>query len=133
MKLRQKLVALMAASVVVTSVPVVTMADSTNTINVYNYNIKDTTIGFKTTTGNLDTTSALYTTGTAETGYQFVATNLPGLEIAPKYTYNLGGSASNVQQTAFVHLTKDSAFQEEAYLYLIDAYASTTKTTSKTE
>ena len=41
MKLRNKLVAVMAASTVVTSLPVVTMADSSNTINVYNYNIKD--------------------------------------------------------------------------------------------
>ena len=132
MKLRQKLAAVMAASVVLTSVPVVTMADSSNSISIYNYNIKDTTVGFKTTSGNYQTTGCLYTNGNAIDGYQFVATNLPGLEISPENTYTLGGDASHVQQTAFVHLTKDSNFVEEAYLYFVDAYATTTVTRANT-
>ena len=160
MKLRNKLVAVMATSMVVTSVPVVTMADSSNTINVYNYNIKDTTIGFGSRSISAPTTasdysnplnyvtdskyvdngrnvtttdalhaktigaSSLYTTYTysyTAQGNNFSITNLPGIEIAPKHEYLLGGNAGAVQQTAYATLTKDSNYVEDAYLYFMDA------------
>ena len=157
MKLRNKLVAVMAASMVVTSVPVITMADSTNTISVYNYNIKGTTIGFADRTlTNLPTTASdysnkanyvkvgggtttdaslaveikakqlfsNYTNTYTSMGNDFSIVNLPALEITPKSTYTLGGAnAEQTQRTAFVSLTTDSNFVEDAYLYYMDAMA----------
>ena len=125
MKLRQKLVAILSASVVVTSVPVVTMADSTNSISVYNYNIKNTTIGFQTTSTaiKLDATTAAgiqIFTGTSNTG-EFNALSIPGIEVKPESTYYVGGTAASPTQSAFVHLTEDSSFQVDALLYYVDA------------
>jgi len=129
MKLRQKLVAVLSASMIITSVPVVTMADSTNTISVYNYNIKNTTVGFTTTSTAIktDTTTAaglqVYT-GTENTG-SFSAASIPGIDIKPVSTYVLGGSATSPAQTAFIHLTEKSSFQMDALLFYIDALNNT--------
>lgn len=118
MKLRQKLVALLATSMIITSVPVITMADSINTISVYNYNIKNTTIGFKSSFNTETTTSGLYTGVKGDSGFNYKG--LPGIEISPKANYVL-----NSPQTAFVSITDGSSFQTEAYLYFIDAVATT--------
>ncbi len=122
MKLRNKLVAVMAASMVVTSVPVVTMADSSNTLSIYNYNIKDTTVGFESADLAYGTTNVaidqLYT-GTKvvddEKVYVFNANSVPHLQIEPDSTETVD------QQSAFISLTKDSSFQEDAYMYYMDA------------
>ncbi len=124
MKLRQKLVAVMAASMVITSVPVVTMAESSNTLSVYNYNIKDTTIGFTTTkhhyinaSGKLTTGSTYYTNGI---NFNAKDNNLPKLEISPEYRYDLRNAVNGVQ-TNFLYLTTDSSFIKEAYVLYMDA------------
>ncbi|MBE6023256.1 MAG: copper amine oxidase N-terminal domain-containing protein [Cellulosilyticum sp.] len=116
MKLRNKLVAVMAASMVVTSVPVVTMADSSNTLSVYNYKIKNSTIGFTTSSyvySGTTKATANYTDGAL---FKSENPNLPKLEISPEYTYDL-----SKQQTAFLHLTTDSNFVKEAYVAYVAA------------
>ena len=134
MKLRQKLAAALAASMVVTAVPVVTMAESTNSISVYNYNIKNTTVGFQTTSTVLHadaTTSAgiqIYTGNGSTRGFN--ATLVPGVEIKPESTYVLGGSATAPSQTVFLHLTEDSNFEEDALLFYADALNSPNQTST---
>ena len=116
MKLRNKLVALMAASMVVTSVPVVTMADSSNTLSVYNYKIKDSTIGFTTSSYVYNSTTKATVNYTNNGVFDANSSSLPKLEISPEYTYNL-----NNQQTAFLHITKNSNFVKEAYVAYVAA------------
>ncbi len=124
MKLRQKLAAVLATAMVLTSMPVVTMAASTNTLSVYNYHIKDSTTGFKITDTVIkpdQTTGAGLQIFTGNEAGQFDSTLIPGIEITPNSTYNLGGAASSPAQTAFIHLTKGSTFQVDALMFYVDA------------
>ncbi len=136
MKLRNKLVALMAASMVVTSVPVVTLADSTNTLSVYNYTIKNTTVGFSSadhpahsTTVAIDQiytgTTTVELDGETVDAYVFNSNSVPKLTVEPDGTQHLDSV-----QTAFLSITKDSSFQEDAYIYYIDAIYNGNKSTS---
>ena len=127
MKLRNKLVALMAASMVVTSVPVVTMADATTSISVYNYKIKDTTVGFKA--NNRTSDNGMEIKQVVTSGTEFNANSVPTFEIEPSSNYSLGGNRVAPAQSAYLSITKDSSFQEEALVYYIDALAGDDQTT----
>ena len=128
MKLRQKLAAVLSASMVVAAVPVVTMADSTNTVSVYNYSIKNTTIGFQTTSTAIkaDATTAaglqIYTgVANGSSDNAFNANSVPAINVEPSSTYVIGGSAASPAQTVYLHLTEDSSFQEDALLFYAEA------------
>ena len=127
MKLRNKLVAVMAASMVVTSVPVVTMADASTSISIYNYKIKDTTVGFKA--NNRTSANGMEIEQTVTSGTQFNANSVPTFEIEPSSNFNLGGDRENPAQSAYLSITKDSEFKEEALVYYIDALAGADQTT----
>ena len=115
MKMRQKLVAVLAASMVVTSVPVVTMADTYNNVSANRYAKKDTTMGYyKTTVG--DNSYVYIQTGTTQDrtlGYNYMASN--GFEFTPKMDYAQAG-------TMYMSVTKDSEFDKQAVVTYVDAF-----------
>ena len=103
MKLRQKLAAVMAAAMVVTAVPVITTATTTNTISISSISmVKDGAIGFTLTenkTNNV-TTSTTYST----------ANSMLTLDLESKGDYSLGEAG----QTFFVKID-NAKFSKEAY------------------
>ena len=103
MKLRQKLAAVMAAAMVVTAVPVITTATTTNTISISSISmVKDGAIGFTLTenkTNNV-TTSTTYST----------ANSMLTLDLESKGDYSLGQAG----QTFFVKID-NAKFSKEAY------------------
>ena len=120
MKLRNKLVAVLAASMVVTSVPVVTMADTTNYVSTGRYAQKGTTYGYLA--GSVNGYDVVY--GQAgpgiggsvpENGYDYKYSN--GFEFVPQFDYSQTGSM-------FMSLTKDTKFNENAILAYVDAFNS---------
>ena len=111
MKLRQKLAAVMAAAMVVTAVPVVTMADTTNSVaNTVNV-AKDETMGFhvKEDTVSETTTYSVYTINGGNVDYKY--RYIPTLELRPTGTYDLTGT----QEAFFVDIT-NAKFSNEAFL-----------------
>lgn len=120
MKLRNKLVAVLAASMVVTSVPVITMADTTNYVSTGRYAQKGTTYGFLS--GNVAGYDVIYGQSgrgiggsTADAGYDYTFSN--GFEFVPQHDYDQKGSM-------FMSMTKDSPFNEKAVLTYVDAFNS---------
>ena len=103
MKLRQKLAAVMAAAMVVTAVPVITTATTTNSISISSVSmVKDGAIGFTLTenkTNNV-TTSTTYST----------ANSMLSLDLESKGDYSLGQDG----QTFFVKI-ENAKFSKEAY------------------
>ncbi len=102
MKMRQKLIAVLAASMVVTSVPVVTMADTTNYVSAARYAKKGTTYGYSVVDNKVVGTSGLS---------QY--TDFNGFEFAPIMNYTQPG-------TMFMSLTKDTTFNAQAILTYVD-------------
>ena len=131
MKLRQKLVAVLATAMVVTSVPVVTMADTTNAVRNVNQILKDSEMGYKS--GNY-TTSTVYLADRTTTKSVINAKNvkihnnkkdnygeryIPAFEFVPKADYETGSKT----QSFFISLSKDTSFNDQAFLTAInDAY-----------
>ena len=119
MKLRNKLVAVLAASMVVTSVPVVTMADTTNYVSTGRYAQKGTTYGYLA--GTYDGYDVVYGqnigigASKASDGYSYTYSN--GFEFVPSFDYKQEGSM-------FMSLTKDTDFNEQAILTYVDAFNS---------
>lgn len=105
MKLRQKLATVMAAAMVVTAVPVVTSATTTNSLSMSSVSIaKDSKIGFEVTPNkdeNGATTSSTYT----------VASSPLTLDLEAKAKYELG---TNPGQSFFVTI-ENGEFSKEAY------------------
>ncbi len=103
MKLRQKLAAVMAAAMVVTAVPVITTATTTNSISISSVSmVKDGAIGFALTenkTNNV-TTSTTYST----------ANSMLSLDLESKGDYSLGQDG----QTFFVKI-ENAKFSKQAY------------------
>ena len=103
MKLRQKLAAVMAAAMVVTAVPVITTATTTNSISISSVSmVKDGAIGFTLTenkTNNV-TTSTTYST----------ANSMLSLDLESKGDYSLGQDG----QTFFVKI-ENAKFSKQAY------------------
>ena len=119
MKLRNKLVAVLAASMVVTSVPVVTMADTTNYMSTSRYAQKDSTFGYLN--GSYAAYDIVYgaTTGIGASnpadGYDYRYSN--GFEFKPVYDYS-------TTDTTYFSLTADSEFNTRAMITYIDAFNS---------
>lgn len=110
MKLRQKLAAVMAAAMVVTAVPVVTMAGSKNSVSNTVAIVEDSTMGFKVETDSAATTQSVYTVNNsseAEYKYRYI----PTLELQPTSNYNL----SNAPETFFISI-ENANLSDEAYL-----------------
>ncbi len=104
MKMRQKLIAVLAASMVVTSVPVVTMADTTNYVSAARYAKKGTTYGYTVNGDKVVGASGL-------SKY----TDFNGFEFAPIMNYTQPG-------TMFMSLTKDTNFDAQAILTYVDSF-----------
>lgn len=104
MKLRQKLAAVMAATMVVTAVPVITSATTTNTISISSVSmVKDGAIGFSLTENKNDNNV------TTSTTYNVTNSNLT-LDLESKGEYNLSADG----QTFFVTI-ENAEFSKEAY------------------
>ena len=119
MKLRNKLVAVLAASMVVTSVPVVTMADTTNNMSTSRYAQKDGTFGYANGSyGGYDNvygqTSGIGASVSMK-GYDYECSN--GFEFTPVFDYATA-------DTTFFSLTADSEFNTRALLTYVDAFNS---------
>jgi len=126
MKLRNKLVAVLAASMVVTSVPVVTMADTTNYMSTSRYAQKGTTFGYLTGSyGGYDTVYGQATGGIGgsdiKKGYDYNFSN--GFEFVPVNTYSQ-------TDTTYMSLTADSEFNTKAMVAYVDAFNSASGTTN---
>lgn len=125
MKLRNKLVAVLAASMVVTSVPVVTMADTTNNMSTSRYAQKDSTFGYLNGKfGGYDIvyggTFGIGNSYTSE-GYDYRYSN--GFEFTPVFTYN-------TTDTTFMSLTSDTEFNTRAIVAYVDAFNGPGNTTN---
>ena len=124
MKLRNKLVAVLAASMVVTSVPVVTMADTTNYMSTSRYAQKDSTFGYLN--GSYGAYDTVYgqTTGIGDSwssrGYEYEYSN--GFEFKPVFDYS-------TTDTTYMSLTADSEFNTRAIITYVDAFNSKDRTT----
>ena len=113
MKLRQKLAAVMAATMVVTAVPVVTMADTTNSIANTIKVVKDDTMGFKIDEETeASTTYSVYKTNKAGNEYKY--RYIPTLELQPTASYNLSAGS----ETFFVQIN-NATLSNEAFLAYI--------------
>ena len=113
MKLRQKLAAVMAATMVVTAVPVVTMADTTNSIANTIKVVKDDTMGFKIDEEvDASTTYSVYKTNKAGNEYKY--RYIPTLELQPTASYNLSAGS----ETFFVQVN-NATLSNEAFLAYI--------------
>ena len=132
MKLRQKLVAVLAASMVMTSIPVVTMADTTNAVRNVNQILKDSEMGYKTDdyTGIVtDITHTPATTSSIVSGSRVILNNssaanygdryIPAFEFVPKADYETGAQ----KQSFFISLSKDTSFNDDALLTAINIAA----------
>ena len=115
MKLRQKLAAVLAASMIVTAVPVVTMAATTNSINC-DIKVRDgSKLGYSkadlvVNPGQHQTTvSAITVNNTSASNYE--NRSIPNLELFPKDTHNAGTKG----ETFFVEL-EDGKFNFAAFL-----------------
>ncbi|MBU3805239.1 MAG: copper amine oxidase N-terminal domain-containing protein [Candidatus Cellulosilyticum pullistercoris] len=117
MKLRQKLAMVLAAAMVVTSVPVVTMADTSNSLR-NTVKVRDgSKMGFGTTGDVIlnvgtdeQTTVTAYTINESKNA-EYEKRYIPNLELYPKDDYDLGETV----ETFFVEL-EDGEFSYEAYL-----------------
>ena len=122
MKLRNKLVAVLAASMVVTSVPVVTMADTTNYVSTGRYAQKGTTYGYlEQKTGGYTVIYGQSVNGIGGSsvtgGYDYLYSN--GFEFVPQFDYNQTSSM-------FLSLSQDTNFNAQAIVTYIDAFNSST-------
>ncbi|MBU3803483.1 MAG: copper amine oxidase N-terminal domain-containing protein [Candidatus Cellulosilyticum pullistercoris] len=110
MKLRQKLAVVLASAMVVSAVPVVTMADTTNSLHNTIKVVKGSTMGY---------TTEKVTVGTTGTAYKIESSTrkISNLELHPKATYEL----NETKETFFVEL-ENAEFSDEAF---IQAYLNT--------
>ena len=127
MKLRQKLAMVLATAMVVTAVPVVTMADTSNSLR-NTVKVRDgSKMGFGTTSnvilniGTVDQTTVTAYTINASNSPEYEKRYIPNLELYPKDDYKLGSTV----ETFFVEL-EDGEFSYEAYLAAIENLAGTT-------
>ncbi|MBE6023258.1 MAG: copper amine oxidase N-terminal domain-containing protein [Cellulosilyticum sp.] len=110
MKLRQKLAVVMAAAMVVTAVPVVTSAATTNSMSMSSVSIvKDGAIGFDLTQAGGRTTASM------------TAAKELNLHVQAKGVQNIGASG----QTFFVEI-ENATFSDEAYYAASKGYSSVT-------
>ena len=106
MKLRQKLAVVLASAMVVTAVPVVTFADTTNSLHNTVKVVKDSTMGYTTQTIATTRTSYTINSGTGSYGKRYI----PNLELFARDSYSL-----SAEETFFVSL-ENAEFSNEAFL-----------------
>ena len=136
MKLRQKLAAVMAAAMVVTAVPVVTMADTSNAVRNVNQILKNTEMGYSAESDMTEVvteadgvttrqvTNASYVNLNNSSNPEYTKRYIPAFEFVPKANYETGAQ----KQSFFISLSENTNFNDKAFLTAINiaAYYGTT-------
>ena len=131
MKLRQKLAAVMAAAMVVTAVPVVTMADTSNAVRNVNQILKNTEMGYSTNSDlvvdiiGADGVTTRQVTNASRVDLnnsrnaEYTKRYIPAFEFVPKANYETGAQ----KQSFFISLSESTNFNDKAFLTAINIAA----------